>query len=571
MIRFRNPGTQYDTQIEIFKKLYQELKEYEYFNLENMAQIIAKYKLLTSYGYSGDNAIKISKTENKSLDATYNNAKMYAEVFRLLGWVAPYGEKTYPLIFTYLGKKVAELENEKILSLYSECVLGINNPQKIMEVKYNEKHRFFKTALITLEDLDNIMYKHELCLGPMSLNDDLNEIEYNKMIKYLKAIRGDYSNYQREFKSLCEELNVKSTLPDNCTRLPIAFMKNCEWIENVKSKEIYSPKTLECFRLTEKGKKLVAKLKDIKDLRLDEYLEYSEEIKSSLIRLGLYYMLKRANVSVEDFSESLENDLLRCKYILNGRELYFSPFQTITPNEINKFFMLEKKGVKKDINTINIIDNSEKISKPSILKTKLMLDNINTIYKENNKEEEKFINLVLEMSKELSKKEIIERIFKDQEKSTQDKFYPFIRLLFAILGFDSKLSRAGDNGARWDLILIDEQKSVPIEIKSPTEEKNISVKAIRQALENKIILLSRETYKTTREISSLVVGYKNPNKRSEVNEIILAFKKTYNIKIGILDLKTILKMVITCVLDKKMFDKEKFYNCEGIIEVEDRK
>ena len=32
---------------------------------------------------------------------------------------------------------------------------------------------------------------------------------------------------------------------------------------------------------------------------------------------------------------------------------------------------------------------------------------------------------------------------------------------------------------------------IPIEIKSPTEEEFLSTKAVRQALENKIILLSR--------------------------------------------------------------------------------
>lgn len=52
-----------------------------------------------------------------------------------------------------------------------------------------------------------------------------------------------------------------------------------------------------------------------------------------------------------------------------------------------------------------------------------------------------------------------------------------------------------------------------VEIKSPTEEMHISVKAIRQALENKIILLSRKTYITTNKCSTYAVGYFPPNDR----------------------------------------------------------
>ena len=70
------------------------------------------------------------------------------------------------------------------------------------------------------------MYKHELCLGPMSIND-LDYEQYKRMITYLKRLRGSYARYQAAYQELCDRLQVKSTLPDNSTRLPIAFMKTC--------------------------------------------------------------------------------------------------------------------------------------------------------------------------------------------------------------------------------------------------------------------------------------------------------------------------------------------------------
>ena len=70
MIRFRNPGTQYTTQIQVFRELYKEYKDAPYFTLEDMATTIAKTKLMTAYGYAGDAALELSNTENDSLNST---------------------------------------------------------------------------------------------------------------------------------------------------------------------------------------------------------------------------------------------------------------------------------------------------------------------------------------------------------------------------------------------------------------------------------------------------------------------------------------------------------------------
>lgn len=228
MIRFRNPGTQYTTQVQVFKELYKEYKDAPSFDLDDMASTITKTKLMTAYGYAGEAALALSNTENDSLNSTKMNAKMYAEVFRLLGWITSVGNGSYPLVFTYIGEHAASTDD--VLPLYEQCVLGINNPQEIMDVKYDEKVRFFKAALFSLEDLDGIMYKHELCLGPMSI-DDLDEKQYRKMIAYLRGLRGSYRRYEVAYKALCDDLQVKPTLPDNSTRLPIESIYFGNWFD----------------------------------------------------------------------------------------------------------------------------------------------------------------------------------------------------------------------------------------------------------------------------------------------------------------------------------------------------
>ena len=159
---------------------------------------------------------------------------------------------------------------------------------------------------------------------------------------------------------------------------------------------------------------------------------------------------------------------------------------------------------------------------------------------------------------------IVNTLFDYYIDATQTTFYPLIATLFKIMGFNCYFSRPGDNGARWDAIIDDPQRSIPIEIKSPTEELHLSIKAIRQALENKIILLSRKTHITTADVSTLAIGYYMPNERAEVVRLISDFKETYGYRIGVIDLKSLLSLAISILVDGKGFDKEELYKLEGL-------
>lgn len=558
MIRFRNPGTQFSTQVQVFKELYKEYKDAPSFDLDDMAETITKTNLMTAYGYAGDAALALSDTENKSLNSTQMNAKMYAEVFRLYGWVASSGVKSYPLIFTYIGEHVAT--SSDVLPLFEQCILGINNPQEIMNVKYTEKSRIFKAILFSLEDLEGIMYKHELCYGPMSV-DDLDEDQYNSMIKYLKEIRGSHKRYQEAFARLCKELNVKPSLPDNCTRLPIAVMKICNWVEGVSSKKIYPPKTLECIALTEHGREITKQLHNMKDLRLDEYNSYPESTKKALIRLGVYSMLYRAGYDTKPVKEIIEADTAECNKILQGKQLLFSPYQTLRPTEVEEALGIERSSTS---------HSKSKRILPNVARTDLIINDLDlsvtveSLPQKEDAEVNRFVSYVKEMkSTGKENTEIIDKVFEDCITNTQTRFYPFVAMLFRVMGLDCTASRPGDNGARWDAIIVDEKESIPIEIKSPTEEQHISLKAIRQALENKVILLSRKTHITQSDTTSLAVGYYLPNDRAEVTNLMLDFKNTYGFRIGVIDLKTLLTIAITIIIDGKTIDIQKLNRLEG--------
>lgn len=542
----------------MFRELYKEYKDAPSFDLDDMAATIAKTKLMTAYGYAGDAALALSNTENDSLNSTKMNAKMYAEVFRLLGWVTSAGDNSYPLVFTYIGEHAALADD--VLPLYEQCVLGINNPQEIMDVKYDEKVRFFKATLFSLQDLGGIMYKHELCLGPMSI-DDLDKSQYNRMITYLKKLRGSYGRYQDAYQALCDDLGVKPTLPDNSTRLPIAFMKTCGWVESQRTRKLYPPKSLECLCLTQHGADLADSLREVKDLRMDEYYSYPEHTRNSLIRLGVYSMLLRAGYDTSPVQETMRQDQVVCADVLNGKELLFFPYQTLHRSVVDEALGIHREIAGTQTHTDVL---------PDIKRTDANVNNIcltistNGAHSTSDVEVNSFVQQVLDAkSVGERKKDIIDKIFDDSITDTQTKFYPFVAMLFRVMGLDCQASRPGDNGARWDAIIVDSEESIPIEIKSPTEEQHLSLKAIRQALENKVILLSRGTHPTLPETTSLAVGYYLPNDRAEVTNLMSDFKTAFGYNIGIIDLKTLLTIAVTIVYDEKTFDISELNRLEG--------
>ena len=181
-------------------------------------------------------------------------------------------------------------------------------------------------------------------------------------------------------------------------------------------------------------------------------------------------------------------------------------------------------------------------------------------------EDERFLKQVYTLKqKGYSSIQIVNDLYKSYITATQSDFYPLISTLFKVMGYKCSFSRAGDNGSRWDAIIEDPSRSIPIEIKSPTEVAVLSIKAIRQALENKIVLLSRKTYITQPETTTLAVGYAMPGDRTDINDLIKYIKKTYGYRIGIIDFKTLLTIAISILIDGKGFNHEELFSLEGLM------
>ena len=150
---------------------------------------------------------------------------------------------------------------------------------------------------------------------------------------------------------------------------------------------------------------------------------------------------------------------------------------------------------------------------------------------------------------------------------TQTEFYPLISQLFQLMGFDSDYSRAGVNYQRWDAWVRCGEFAIPIEIKSPTEEMFLSNKAVRQAVENKVVLLARGGLATSKEITSLIVGFELPNERGDMSQLIDDIYDTFGLSIGVVDLKTLTTLAIKSVVDGETIDDDQLNHLKGFLHV----
>ena len=148
------------------------------------------------------------------------------------------------------------------------------------------------------------------------------------------------------------------------------------------------------------------------------------------------------------------------------------------------------------------------------------------------------------------------------------EFYDYIGEILNRLGFNTLVTREGDVNCRFDATIKDSTDSIPIEIKSPLEVMEINIKAITQACENKIVLMSRNFFPTRPQTTSLAIGFEYPPSRSDVYELVDDIHAAYQINIGLIDVSTLLRLVYAVEKEGATINKEYFNNFKGILEYE---
>jgi hypothetical protein len=561
MIRFRNPVSDMDILIKNFKKIYEEFSDLEYFNLDDIANFFAANMLASSSGYVGTEAhIRSYSIKDNSRNQMRNQAKSYTEVYKFLGWITTSNGKALNFSFTFLGVHVAS-SGVGAKKLFEQCLLGIEYPNNILKVKFKDKSKPFINILRFAYSLDSKINRDEILLGPMSIVDEEQNTEIDNKIQQIKNLRKSKNivELSNEIEKLAQANRMKVYSVRNLTRFVISALKYVEWFEKKKLK-IYG-KTTDFLVLTEKGKEVYQQIMQSRILS-GRNLNLTDPNTAAISELSLLLMFKRADFNVDN--ELKKHNKLFKKICCTGEsDIIFSPYQYFSKTELDKVlpsYVVSGSDPHNTLKNIMVDTDCQSIEKIDVKADEFYATRKNSLVNE--------INKYIQESKN-NIEEAIDNFVKSTQTMKQNEFYPLVADLFSIVfSRDAFAPSAGNNNLRFDVIIPDEHFSIPVEVKSPTEEMMLSVKAIRQALENKIILLSRKPFVTSFEISSFACGYSIPNTRSDVYRLIEEIYKVYRINIAIIDIQHLVKVAFYCVKNNKVYNIESFKNRRGIINFE---
>ena len=561
MIRFRNPVSDINVFIENFKKMYIEFSNMDYFDLDNIAEFFAREKLASSSGYTGDEALRRSYLiKDDSRKSMKMQAKSYSEWFRILGWIMS-GEKALNFNFTYLGLHVA-LSGDGAKYLFEQCLLGVEYQNHVLNVKFPDRNKPFVNMLLFADELDGKIHRDEILLGAMNLLDGYSQDEKQSKLSYLKKIREtkNLDTLNEEIKKLAKSNNMQANSVRNLTRFVNSALEFTGWFEK-KNLRVYK-KSSPFLILTEKGKKVVEQIKNSIVLKGDN-LDISSPETKTLSELSLLCMFRRANFDVGEEIKKYDSELKRILLKEGKEDIIFSPYQYFSGPELEIILPNNALQTGTEHRTIEIDTSLNLLS----VKSEAFVEAKKSKMSKNEQMNKMLLKRIANESGNLSK--AIDTFMDDIANMKQTEFYPLVaNLIGYVFNRPAFAPSAGNNNMRYDVMIPDDNYSIPVEVKSPTEEEMLSVKAIRQATENKVLLLARKPYKTSFEVSSFACGYKLPNDRSDVYKLIEEIYDTYKINIAILDMNTLIKASFYCAQNKTYYDVSEFIGKRGVIRFE---
>ena len=556
MHRFPNPGSTLDNIVNIFVFIYENIDRNNIFNLHDMQEILVLNGLISSSGNIGIEALLGGSNKDLSRDKTYNQCKMYAEIYRSLGWIQS-GEKALLYNFTLLGDHVVRATNRT--PIISKCFLGMAFPNEVLAVKGDYELRPFVAILKTMKRLNGVLSRDEMILGPLSLSDDTNDQKFDEMCQNLINLRLDSDDFNEALDKMTKARKISKTTAGNYTRLPLGVLRDLDWALPVEDNVNYS-KIQNTYKMTQNGKSVLASvINNHRDIRMKNLKSLSEDKIVKLSKYSFYKTLEYCNFDISnldfDFSE-LTNEI---NSEFGTDNILFSPFQQLSRDTLFDIFqdsMPVTKRASTYVPTENVSQNTVSRLQESII----------PVENEPHTESNAFSKEVQLLLHDHTEEEVASKIKETYKGYTKEKFYPLIGNIFNSMGIQCDIPPHGVNSRRWDAILLSEEEdSIPIEIKSPTEELHISVKAVRQALENKIILQSRQAVPNKQETSTYAVGFELPNARAEVSELINDIEKIYGIKIAIMGIDELLRLSVNCIAANKTIAFDNLAKTKGII------
>ena len=591
MIRFPNPGSDIDNFVAVYNAAFDQLYG-QLFDLDALVAAVVTENLATSSGYMGEAAIARSTRPDRSRDPLYNQLKMYSEIFRALGWIHPTEQSALNFTFTLLGRQVVAA-GQYYRRLLEETVLGITYPSQVLAVKGSHVQRPFAFLMLTMSACGNCLSRDEMIVGPLSAESDQGDNAIADMTALVQRVRQGPGEIKAALDAVAIEQGVQVNTLKNYTRWPIAVMRDLGWTQKGIRQYDRGGKSFEVHELTGKGREIVDWVLGATDLRLEQIepardsegqmplldplgSNSDEDAKLSIAEMTAvsihahYQMLERSGFDLESVRPILEeqepllNSALAKLNVQRDRPLLFSPYQSLSISDVSRVFPASEITVV--TGGSEVAQSGSTVGRDSrdhlFVEPALVLFDVEV--REGGADDLKQ-ELLRIFQSEGSIEEAATKFALSRKLDSQSEFYPMVSGLFRLLGFDSEYSRAGVNSQRMDAWVYLEGDMVPIEIKSPTEELSLSTKAVRQALENKIILLSRSECPPRFETTSLIVGYQIPNERGEMAALIDDVYVSYDISIGVIDLRTLALLAIRAVTENVTVQSDQLRTLRGFL------
>jgi len=536
----------------LFQSLFAELSDQECFSLDDMSTAMVMNNLAASCGRMGDAALERSTREDRTRDPLYNQSKMYSELFRALGWVTSSEKSRLRFYFTTLGAYVAEAGTAAD-DLVKLCIVGIAFPNPVLDIKFETSVRPFVCILRAMLALDGIICRDEIILGPMSIRNDRDPALFRNMIEGIRSLRRS-RDLSKPLHDLLRERKIAKTTSENYTRFPLGVLKWSQWATTCEL-NIYRGRAQRFYKLTSAGKKFLTSTQDYDDIRANDVEKMDPKLRTAFVENSFYNMLNKSNFDLSPIRDTFnKNEAILQGNNIDSSKTFFSPFQEMnqiglaSSSEIpvvfhsptNEWREREKTSIER-----GHFDSKIRFKKIHLTNTDMPQTihdtELSSVWQKANGSIEEAALLLSQL----------------HENDNKDIFYPLVAKLFSTADFPCQTSRTGVNYQRWDASIELNGYYIPIEIKSPGEEKQLSVKAIRQAVENHIILLSRLPERSKPNHTSLAVGYQYPNDRAEVSELIDNVYNAFGFNIGVLDFK-----VLAMIAFANAFTKQKMSPCD---------
>lgn len=568
MLRFPNPGSDIANFVAVYVAAYKDLYG-RVIGIDDLVQAAVNAGLASSSGHVGEEAVKRSTRLDRSRDPLYNQMKMYAELFRVMGWLHPTPDARLRYGFTLLGKQFVEAGDD-YWPLLERCVLGIAYPTRALTVMRNMELRPFAFILNTMMDCGGYLSRDEMIIGPLSAQFDRDSAAVREMLEKINSARKSDEAIKSELENTAEGRGIAVNSLRNYTRWPIAVLRDCGWATN-NEERFADGKKYKVWKLTESGKDVAIRTKSAIDLRLSDVESLDQEEMDAVSVVSHFRMLDQTGFDITPMLGRVERALPIAVAALpslkdENRAILFSPFQSLSTDDIEHAFRVDtlasefdEKGERAPINA-----QTKRYERSDLLVVPKLVKSARNTSELTGKTFVELNDILAEFPNPMEAAEIFCNLHSQDTKLT---FYPLVAKLFEMLGFRCELSRHGVNYQRWDACVWIGDKALPVEIKSPSEELKLATKAVRQALENKIVILSRGGLPTARDVTSLIVGFQLPNERGDMSNLIEDIYKAYGLNLGVIDLCGLAYLAARKIQDGSAIDADQLAHLRGFIDV----